>query len=455
MTSSVFHPLTRNGQFPKDKEARKSNIAIALSKDPVAHGIRVAGMEGSNEVYEVDIDDLIYNFHNYRFFMERATIERQMSSSFYTDEEHRFDAARITEEKIWNQDEKANEETIRSLLEDKQLEPAVCEGSGVVISGNRRLTLLHQIKRRREAGYYKNESISASRFEELAKMRVIVVKQEMTVAEIEQAETKLQHNNPAKLEYDRIAKYFIVKNLSTNLGMSNHEIYENNKTMQSLNGPTDVDKFVRVANLMEDYLKVFKMPGMYTQLTGMEDPMRRLDDDLKKIRERKNKRVGNVDLMILEYRTIFFTALRSAQGSGKKGGLKEKWYRDMFKAFDTESVSWKTLGAEVKESIATVTAPEKIDDHTIKEHVQKWHEGHGDGIAETISEVIDEVRDYNKFNDRPEKLLTRARDDLEKFDGMITGPDSQVYLDGIENPTELIDEIRKKVNSILNHLPVE
>ncbi len=455
MASPVFYPLASNGQFPKDKVARRRGVESAMAKDPVAYGARVAGMEGSHNVYEVDIDDLIYNFHNYRFFLERATIEQQKSTSFYIDEENRFDAARIAEEKIWNQDEKANEETIRSLLEDAQIEPAVCEGSGIVISGNRRLTLLHQIKRRREAGYYKNEAIPLSRFDELSKMRIIVDQKEMSVAEIEQAETRLQHNNPAKLEYDRIAKYFIVKNLSEKLKMSNQEIYDNNKAMQTLDGPKDVDKFVRVAKLMEEYLIFFKMPGMFTQLTGMEDPMRKLDEDLRKIQDRKNKRVGNVDMLVLEYKNVFFTALRSAQGSGKKNGLKEKWYRDMFKGFDTESNSWQTLRASVKESTATITEPEKIDDHTIKEHVQRWHEGHGDGIAETISDVIDDVRDYNKFNDRPEKLLTRARDDLDKFYGMITGPDAQVYLEGIEKPNELIDDIRQKANNILNYLPTE
>lgn len=454
MSQSKFIPLADNNVFPKDKSARKKAINTVLEdQHPVETNRRIPGLNGAHDIFEVDIDDLIYNFHNYRFFLERATIERQKSRRFYEDEEHRHEAARITEEKIWNQDESENEETISSLLKDGQIDPAVCDMSGVVIAGNRRLTLLHQIKRRRDAGYYKKSNISTSRFDELSKIRVAIIDRELEISEIIQFETKLQHNNPKKLEYDRIAKYFIVKNLVQKEHLSPQQVYEDNKGMPSLNNVAAVEKFVRVAELMEEYLKFFEIPEIYVELRGMEDPMRKLDDDLQRIKG-GDRPIGNADMLLLEYRNTFFTALR-AHAFNKESDLKEKWYREMFNSFKRNAKEWQTLKEESVRVGMQTKGPESTDDTKLKEAKQEWAEAHAEKITNGIKDVVDEVRDFARFNEKPEKLLARAMNDLDQFEKMITSPDSKYYLEGIDNPSDTINELYKKLDAILNRLPVD
>ncbi len=455
MIQSKLIQLPAKSVFPKETRARQSAIKNALTYTPVETGRSIPGLGGRQKIYQVDIEDVIYNFHNYRFFLERATIEWQKGDSFYTDENHRHEAARITEEKIWEQDEKENEEVIKSLLEDGQHEPAVCDLNGVIVSGNRRLTLLHQIKRRKDAGLYKNEPISQEVFEELSKIRVAIIEEELSKSEIIKLETKLQHNNPKKLEYDRIAKYFIVKNLKENEHLSDEDIYKMNRSMQSLNSSKDVKKFVDVANLMEDYLKFFKIDGDRRELTGLEDPMRRLDDELNKIKNGERNRLGNKDLLWLEYRNTFFIALM-AHKSNPDSQLKEKWYRSLYKAFDNAgSNGWKSLTTETAKVQMGIEAPDKIDDTSLKEARQKWSEEHAENITESIEQVVDEVRDFERFREKPEKLLSRAFGDLEQFDKMLSSPDKEHYLSNVTDPHDVVNEMYRKLDSILNKLPVE
>jgi hypothetical protein len=455
MIQSKFIPLYDDSVFPKETRARQAAVKKVLTDAPVELGRSIPGLAGRQKIFQIDIDDVVYNFHNYRFFLERATIEWQRGNSFYTDEQHRHEAARITEEKIWNQDEAENEDVIKSLLEDGQYDPAVCDLNGVIVSGNRRLTLLHQIKRRKDAGLYKNQPISQEVFEELSKIRVAIIEDELSESEIVKLETKLQHNNPKKLEYDRIAKYFIVKNLKDNEHLSDEDIYKMNRSMQSLNSSKDVKKFVDVANLMESYLKFFKVDGDLRELTGLEDPMRRLDDELSKIKNGEKNRLGNRDLMWLEYRNTFFIALM-AHKSNPTSQLKEKWYRSLYKAFDNAGSSgWKALTKETEKVQRGIEAPEKIDDTSLKEARQKWSEEHAENITESIEQVVDEVRDFERFQEKPEKLLSRAFGDLEQFDKMLSSPDKEHYLSNVVDPHDTVNDLYRKLDSILNKLPTE
>ena len=453
MAQSKLIPLPSDSVFPKDKNARIKALDEARQKNPVENGRRIAGLSGEYDIFEIDVDDLIYNFHNYRFFLERATIEKQKSRQFYEDEEHRYEAARITEEKIWEQDESENEDTVGSLLAEGQIEPAICDMNGVVIAGNRRLTLLHQIKRRRDSGYYKKSNVSPGRFDELSKLRVAIIDKGLEVSEIIQYETKLQHNNPKKLEYDRIAKYFIVKNLIEKEHLSPQQIYDDNKGMPSLKNVAAVDKFVRVAKLMEEYLRFFKIPEIYIELRGMEDPMRKLDDDLLRIRS-GDRPIGNEDSLYLEYRNTFFTALR-AHAFNKESGLKEKWYRDLFNAFKRDTPTWRGLKEDSVKVQMNTKAPDSTDDSTLKESKQEWTEAHAEKVTSGIGEVVDEVRDFERFNEKPEKLLARAMNDLEQFEKMISSADKDFYLEGIDNPSDTINDLYRRLDAILNKLPVE
>lgn len=455
MMQSKFIPLSNKSIFPKETRARQAAVKKALSSTPVETGRSIPGLSGRQKIYEISIDDVIYNFHNYRFYLERATIEWQRGRSFYTDEQHRHDAARITEEKIWEQDIPDNEGVIKSLIEDGQYDPAVCDLNGVIVSGNRRLTLLHQIRRRKDSGLYKKQPIGQAVFEKLGKLRVAILNEELTESDIEKLETKLQHINPRKLEYDRIAKYFIVKNLKEKQHLSDEDIYKMNQSMQSLNSSKDVKKFVNVANLMEEYLKFFKIDGDMRELTGLEDPMRRLDDELSKIKNGDRERIGNVDNLVFEYKNTFFVALR-AHKLNPDSQLKEKWYRSLYPAFDSvNSSAWKTLHEEAKKVHLGMEEPAKIDDTSLNEAKQKWSEDHAETITDTIDEVVIEVRDSERFIKKPEKLLSRALSDLNWFDEKLSSPDKEYILSHITDPHDVIDELRSKLNSILNKLPAD
>lgn len=445
-------PIKDKNSFPKSTEVRRKAIKEALENQSsiVETGRRIPGLSGRpHDIREVDIDYLIYNFHNYRFFIDRATREREYGENYHSDDQNRIEAAMVTENRIWDQDVNDNEKTIESLLKNGQREPAVCDLNGVVVSGNRRLTLLHQIKRRRAEGMYTN--IDPARLDELSKIRVKIEEKEFTDDEIELFETRLQHTADNKQDYDPVNKYFIVRNLRIAHGKSNQEIYDDNNGMPSLNGPLDVDKFIRVADLMEDYLSFIKLPNMFSELKGLEDPFRRLDDDLIKIEEGKINHLGNREIQKLQYKNAYFTALRTPKG--KESGIKEKWYRDFYDAFSNNTGTWQKLNKAVASAVSDFEGPTTIETDKVKETKQKWDEKHSEEIAESISDVIDEVKDHKKFNEKPEKLLSRISNDLEAFERMITSEDKEEYLEGLEDVSDAVNELYRKLDRILNFLP--
>ena len=208
MSNSKFIQLSEYTDFPKSEDTRKKLLQDILESKPISTNVRVDGLSGEFDVYEVPIENLIYNFRNYRFYAERLTYESQNGKSYFSDDSNRKIAARNTENLIWNIDEKRNDETINSLLKYGQKHPGVCDLRGILSSGNTRLMLLHQIMRRREAGDFKN--INPSRLDELTKMRVVIEMMEYSTEELESKETSIQHHQDNKLDYDPINKYFII-----------------------------------------------------------------------------------------------------------------------------------------------------------------------------------------------------------------------------------------------------
>ncbi len=201
------------------------------------------GQPKTFDVFEIDLDFLVFNRHNGRFESEMQTWQREqdIGEREYTDEIH---------EKIksilWESNRARNKHTLQDLKTKHQLRPGIVSLDGVVIDGNRRFMLLHEITPRRPFQavilpdeYYKNEK------------------------EIVRLETEFQIGEDSKLDYGPLEKYLKVKRLSS--WFEHDEIAE---MMAIKEGK--VAEYEDIMGYMDDFLEYIECAGLYKLLNNID-----------------------------------------------------------------------------------------------------------------------------------------------------------------------------------------
>jgi hypothetical protein len=260
------------------------------------------------DVYEIDLDWLVYNRHNGRIESEMLTWEfdHDVGDHDYTQAVHdRIDKF------LWDTNVERNRHTLKDIETKQQQRPGIVSLDGVIIDGNRRAMLLGKIKPKRafEAvilpdEYHENEK------------------------EIVRLETEYQIGEDSKLDYGPLEKYLKVKRLKRVLGYEIPEIAE----MMS-EGEGEVKRLLAIMELMDDYLEHVGTPNLYKLLKEKDGSTKEgmfvdLYQDIKRLKQGATTiswPVGALD--ILELQTIQFDHIRY----GNSGDLFEggKNYRQI------------------------------------------------------------------------------------------------------------------------------
>ena len=232
-------------------------------------------------------------------------------------------ANEIVEKWIWNDRTPNNEKTLKNILEYGQMRPGIITADGTVVGGNRRLTILRKINR--EEG-------------RSLEFKAVILENVTTdnVSYIRELESKLQHAEDAKLEYNPIQPYLGV------LTYMREEVENVKKTKEwitNLLEPTfkgkSLDDMYSIGILMEEYLEYIQMPDLWSRITTAEDLFIRLNASLKKYKAKKGYIERDFDDDdVLDYKLRGFDLIRFNQNMNSndkdKKELGTKNLRDLY-----------------------------------------------------------------------------------------------------------------------------
>ncbi|QYF86206.1 hypothetical protein [Brevundimonas sp. PAMC22021] len=362
-------------------------------------------------VYRIDLDLLVYNRHNGRIESEMLTWQFD-----HDVDEHAYDEVihkRIADY-LWNTNEERNRHTLKDLKEKQQQRPGIVSLDGVIIDGNRRAMLLNRIVPRRhfEAvilpdAYYDDER------------------------EIVRLETQYQIGEDSKLDYGPLEKYLKVKRLVRQLDYPTSEVADMMATTKG-----EVEKWLSIMDLMDDYLEHIGCAGLYTMLkepsgatkegmfVDLHLDMKRLDKGTASV-PWPTSTIDEIDL-----RTIQFDYIRFGSGlldAGKDyrrishDGRGERTFfakEDIWRKFrDGHRGTVDVITNEVGELAAFVAAnphfPSMSDAAMARE--SEWKAKAGGPLQGNFNKADLDLQLELNANE-PRKLLERAFAALDKID---------------------------------------
>jgi hypothetical protein len=292
--------------FPQTREARKAKLLEIKSRQGISTA-KVPG-KGVKDVYRIPLEFLSYNPHNTRFLAQAKTLEKRYGCELNDENPEHI---KEIEQFIWETKKDKNESTIASLIKDGQLQPGVVTVDGIILSGNRRFRLLNEISR--NPNKYSSPGVNLSG---LDYFEAVILDNELTKREIVEYESFYQYGTEDKVEYDPIQKYLAADYQKNLLHLTTQEIANN--FMSITKGKVkEVDKWLQVFELMEEYLKYIDEEGIYTALESREEAFLRLHSQLNGF---KKGRAGNTvwayeDIDLDDLKRIFFIYIRLNVGT--------------------------------------------------------------------------------------------------------------------------------------------
>jgi hypothetical protein len=410
----------------KEQRIAYLNNLIANGKPYGAKEIWYKNRREKFDVYEIDLDYLIYNAYNHRIGSFVKSYEKQTGKIL--DAAIEKDSQKI-EQFLWDSNVPSNKDTKKSLNDKKQLEYGIVTRDGVIIDGNRRVMLIKQlaIEKKEKPMYF-----------------LAVILQEtldQNPKEIMRLETTYQMGEDAKVDYNAIEKYLTCKDLKT-YG------FEENEIGKMMGEPeTRVKEYLEILKLMDDYLDKLGYSGFYTRLDKTEGAFVDLNSYLKRYIERKsgipqwsydNSDVSELKLIYYDYIQFMYNKKKKKdEEEGIFGSEDSKDYRIIGKPSKKESLfcSDKRIWSDFKDKHFELIDPIREEFQTgkycidtlrkehpnlgvsdlLKQRDQSWAEKVGSALKENLGTARYHLQNFKNQNE-PEILLERALSTLKSID---------------------------------------
>ena len=349
----------------KAEDRKKALLELQQTKEPETTGITIMynGENTKFNAYKIPLEFLVYNPYNGRIGSDVKSYERQHHRLNPDDPNDK----KIIEDFLWYSKEKANKNTMESLLRDHQQRWGIVTADGIIIDGNRRASLLNRI--------LNDSTIDAMEKQHCKFFYAIILPQDADKKEIIRLETTFQMGEDEKLDYNPIEKYLKCGDLIDE-GFTESEISSFMNISKS-----DVSMYLRVLKLMDEYLDAYSYTGMYTQLSG-EDAFQKLD-----------------------------AAVRGYSG----GGVSGMWDYDLesdvsdLKAIAYDYIRLGIDQTEFRDIIRKPTAENPYSSFfACKDIWEDFVEQHFDAVEDVQEKTVQDIIDENPDADLP-KLL-KARD---------------------------------------------
>lgn len=430
-----------------DKETRIKYFDNLTSAPNSAYGSMEVWYKNRRQkldVYEIDLEYLLYNPYNGRIASLVKSYEKQNGRTL--DPSDREDKKMI-EGFLWESNISSNKTTKQSLKDHKQLKYGIVTKDGVIIDGNRRAMLLNEIygedneNPRYFLGVVLNETL-----EENAK-------------EIMRLETTYQMGEDAKVDYNAIEKYLKCQDL-IDVGFTPKEI---GKMMGE--SETKITEYLSIMNLMNEYLEQEQLGygGIYTRLDKTEGAFVDLNNYLRRYEGGTSKMVQwkYDDSDLNDLKLIYFDYIRGIYNSKKSSDSGDsKDYRFIGQtskkgSFFSNKEIWDKFRVRHFENIDPINEQEPTVDEVRADHPNERLDTLLKSRDEAWANKADSVlksnmgRSRNALNnkilrDQPLELLESAKDKLESIN-----TDSPAFLED-DNVFQVVDEIRKLSDSYKN-----
>ena len=423
-------------------EERKKELLRIQEGEPYSTGIPLLyhGEPRKFNVYQIPLEFLVYNPYNGRIGSEVKSYERQ---NHVLNPEIPEDI-KIIENLLWHSKEDANKTTMGSLLKDRQQKFGIVTADGRIIDGNRRASLLNRL--------YRDESIDPSQKQHCRWFQAIILPIDADKKEILRLETSYQMGEDAKVDYNPIEKYLKCGDLESE-GFTKEEIASFMGVKKS-----EVEFYLRVLSLMNDYLETYGYDGIYTQLYGNEDSFQKLEAALRKYRS------GGVSSMWDYSPEKDVTELMICAFDYIRAGFSQTDFRDIIRTPSVQNSgffankdlweSFRNKHFEIVEQVEEETVKDIIKDHPganikrlLKARDQKWKEQIFKEIEDNYNIHKDKL-DNKKESNEPIRLLNKALDALRAID--ISSVSFNAEKSGIKNALEELDSLSNHLVNSLN-----
>lgn len=397
------------------QERRDALEQLVGSTEPNMTGIPLLyhGERKTFNAYAIPLDFLVYNQYNGRIGSVVKSFERQ---SHAIDIENPDDV-KLIEKFLWESKESANKKTRKSLLEDHQQRYGIVTSDGIIIDGNRRACLLNSIRR--------DEEIPANLKQHCEYFIAIILPGDADKKEILRLETTYQMGEDAKVDYNPIEKYLKCQDLK-DAGFTEGEI-------ANFMGdtPANVNMYLSVLKLMNEYLDYYEYSGIFTMLAEdkREDSFQKLNSALKGYKAGASSmwdydpEVDVEDLKLIAFDYIrygldqndFRDIIRKPTATNRNTsffGCKDIWTSFREKHFATiDPIS------EGEESVSSIISDAAGGDITrrLRARDSSWKSKIDSAIKENFGKSQEKLHNKQEA-DNPLKLLQKALDALEDVD---------------------------------------
>ena len=392
------------------------------------------------DVYEIDLDSLIYNRHNGRIASLVKSYEKQ--TGIILDPTKDDDRKKI-EEFLEESNKPSNRATEENIEKHGQLKYGIVTKDGVIIDGNRRAMILKwDFAKKGQTPMYFKAAILNEELEDNPK-------------EIMRLETIYQMGEDAKVDYNAIEKYLKCRDLKEN-GFDEEQI---GGMMGEKEGK--IKEYLSIMELMDEYLKSLGYAGIYTRLDKTEGMFVDVNKYLERYKKGKSvvvewpygsSDVNDLKLIYFDYiRWMYNRDRNRKEARDIENDSDSKGYRSIGKSRDsffTNKDIWQQFRdshfariepiTKKESSIADIRArnPGQPLDELLKERDSVW----AGQVSPVIKENMGRARnalDNKKNMDEPLKLLIKAKDSLDAIN-----TESGAFLND-KDVFELVDTIRK------------
>lgn len=426
---------------------RKAKIAEItggnyFSTDGKGKRIRYCGEVKTFIEYEIPMDLIIYNVENGRIASLVKSYEREHSSLNPEKEE---DAKQIAQF-LYDSNDIANKKTKRNIVANGQLETGIITCDGVLVDGNRRVSLMRQI--------ISDSSFSTSERARCEKFRAIVLPEDADKKEILRLETTFQMGADEKVGYNAIEKYLHAQDLSDQ-GFSTSDISE----FMNLDGATEVTKLLEIKQLIDEYLEYFGLDGLYTRLPkGFEDDLQKLNTAIRKIKNGSINWIPTTRLTEVEndLKCISFDYIRLnakspdgfefrsiASTSNANFLVNEDIWNQFVKSWQDATNDITETPIEVVLSKATTT---NESSRLLEARDNEWRTNVKDNLMEAFNDAQTTLNN-KKEKEKPGVLFKRALNALQQIDieNLGAATDKSDILKYIEQVKKICGNVSNKV----------